>query len=96
MGRLRAASSPPSLLPMGMMESSDPDMSMPTCSQQEEGVELQGHGQWLKHTSFWHPKGHPSWPFIPQPDKPVSNGDKSVNSGLQIHSKTQPLLWAMV
>lgn len=74
-GWLRAAGSPPSLLPTGRMESSQPHVSMPTSSQQEEGVELQGHGQRLKCISFWHPKGHHSWPFIPQPDGPMSNDD---------------------
>lgn len=53
---------------------------------------------WPMVTTQWFlaPKGHLSWPLIPQPDGPVPNDGKSMTLGLQIHSKTQTPLWAMV
>lgn len=68
--------SPPLPLPMDTRYS-QPHVPVPTFSQQEEGALQQGCDQWLKHISFWYPKGYLTWLFAPQPDRPVSNSGKA-------------------
>lgn len=64
-GWLRGAGSPPLPLPMDMVESGQPHVSMPALSQQEEGAQLQGCDQWSKH-QFLVPKGVP-YPAVHSP-----------------------------